>query len=203
VVAVGGALGWWPRWSLHRRGAGSVGVKGRRGSFGRRSRSCGCAQAVATAGENGNSTAAASMAWRHGMASAGSSAQRGGPVRLGRSGGPYRRRAGSENKRGAARAGRGRPVRRRAGGQEQGYGGARSGARVGGQRGLRGSLACVLPRDGAGCVGKARGRLGLRGTAQQGRRARATSRRGATPASACQKCFPETLFEHAKLPKVE
>jgi hypothetical protein len=109
VVAIGGAPGWWPRWSLLWRGAGAVGVKGGRGSFGRRSRSRGCAQAVATAGEN--SMAAASMAWRHGMASAGSSAQRGGgPARLGRSGGPYRRRTGSENGRGAARAGRGRPV---------------------------------------------------------------------------------------------
>jgi hypothetical protein len=27
VVAVGGAPGWWPRWSLLRRGAGTVGVK--------------------------------------------------------------------------------------------------------------------------------------------------------------------------------
>jgi hypothetical protein len=170
VVAVGGAPGWWPRWSLLRRGAGAVGVKGGRGSFGRRSLSRGCAQAVATAGENGKSTATASMAWRHGVASADSSAQRGGggPARLGRSGSPYRRRAGSENGRGAARAGRGQLVRRRAGGQEQGLRRRAFRGVTVGQRGLRGSSACVLPRDGAGCVGKAQGRLGYRGTAWRG-----------------------------------
>jgi hypothetical protein len=152
VVAVGGAPGWWPRWSLLRRGAGAVGVKGGRGSFGRRSRSHGCAQVVATVGENGNSTTAASMAWRHGVASAGNSVQWGGPAHPGRSGGPYRRHAGSENGRGAARAGRGRPVRRRAGGQEQGLR----------RRPFRGTGRRAARTSGLLAVRAASGRSGLR-----------------------------------------
>jgi hypothetical protein len=65
-VAVGGAPGWWPRWSFFRRGAGAVGAKGGRGIFGRRSWSLGGAQAVVDAGGTMDATAAASRARWHG-----------------------------------------------------------------------------------------------------------------------------------------
>jgi hypothetical protein len=69
----------------------------------------------------------------------------------------------------AERAGRGRPVRQRAGGQAQG----RTAARVPG-RGQAGSTyfcgpsTCVPPRDGAGCVGKARGGSGTEARQREG-----------------------------------
>jgi hypothetical protein len=59
----------------------------------------------------------------------------------------------------------------------------RSRARAGGQRGLRGPSACVLPRDGAAVFGRRRAaRAPRHGVAGR----RATSWRGAAPASASQ-----------------
>jgi hypothetical protein len=80
---------WWPRL---RRGEGAVGAKGGRGSFGRRSRSRGRAQAVAIAGGKWNSTAAVSMAWRHGHGQCRRLGAAGGSAHRGRSSGPLLRR---------------------------------------------------------------------------------------------------------------
>jgi hypothetical protein len=87
----------------------------------------------------------------------------------------------------AVRTGEGSAGRRRYGGRQAAgartYGNARSGARAGGQHGLWGPSACVPPRDGAGCVGKARGGSGTEARQREGagRRPRA---HGAT--SACR-----------------
>jgi hypothetical protein len=104
-----------PRRWLFRRGAGAVGAKGGWGIFGRRSWSLGGAQAVADAGGTMDATAAASRAQRHGHDQCRRlGTTRGGSARQGRSSGPYRRRAGSENGQGQRGQARTTAVRRRA-----------------------------------------------------------------------------------------